>query len=217
MVKLALMTFTPQIRRMGITAGLSFVLLEVAYAGVLVAGLQALSSPDQPIPDPYFTAMEVLILLMVPALIFLMTALHGWAAPARKGWSLAALIFTSLLCGLTAAVHFTILTLSWHPDYAGQTELAFTWPSLVYALDILAWDVFFTLAALSAAMVFGGKGLEGVVRALLVLSGLLASAGLAGVVTGDMQIRNIGILGYVGVFPLAVLGMTALFRRTPPV
>ncbi len=77
---------------------------------------------------------------------------------------------------------------------------------MVYALDILAWDVFFALSMLFAAPVFGTGRLEKAVRVLMVASGVLSLAGLAGVPLADMGIRNPGILGYVGVslviFPL---------------
>ena len=40
-----------------------------------------------------------------------------------------------------------------------------------------------------------------------------ALAGLSGVAAGDMRLRNIGIVGYVGVFPIAAGLMALLFRR----
>ena len=42
---------------------------------------------------------------------------------------------------------------------------------------------------------------------------MTALAGLAGVAVGDMQLRNIGIIGYVGVFPVAVALTVVLFAR----
>lgn len=44
-----------------------------------------------------------------------------------------------------------------------------------------------------------------------------ALAGLSGVATGDMRLRNIGILGYVGVFVVVAVLLAVLFRRTTPV
>jgi hypothetical protein len=32
-----------------------------------------------------------------------------------------------------------------------------------------------------------------------------------------MQLRNIGIVGYAGVFPVAALLLAILFQRTPPI
>jgi hypothetical protein len=88
---------------------------------------------------------------------------------------------------------------------------------VAYALDILAWDVFFALSMFFAAPVFGGSRLAASIRVLMIASGVLALAGLSGVLAGDMQLRNIGILGYVGVF-LVVAGLLAvLFYRTRPV
>jgi len=40
------------------------------------------------------------------------------------------------------------------------------------------------------------------IRGLLLLSGIMSLAGLSGLF-GDMQLRFIGIAGYVGVFPIA--------------
>jgi multisubunit Na+/H+ antiporter MnhB subunit len=64
-----------------------------------------------------------------------------------------------------------------------------------------------------AAPTFRGGGLAAATRWLLVISGVLSLAGLSGAVTGDMNLRNIGIVGYVGVFLIATLTMAALFRR----
>ena len=42
-------------------------------------------------------------------------------------------------------------------------------------------------------------------RVLLILSGVLSLAGLFGVLLADMQVRNIGIIGYAVVAPVAFL------------
>jgi hypothetical protein len=51
---------------------------------------------------------------------------------------------------------------------------------------------------------------------VIIASGVLALAGLSGVVVGDMQLRNIGIVGYVGVFLLVAALLDVLFYRAPP-
>ncbi len=65
-----------------------------------------------------------------------------------------------------------------------------------------------------AAPIFGGSRLANWIRGLLSVSGILAIAGLSGVVSGNMQLRSIGIIGYVGVFPLAAALLAVLFIRT---
>ena len=153
-------------------------------------------------------------------MIALMVALHAWASPETKAFSLMALVFMGLLAGLTCSLHFVILTVSRQPAFARLSWLPlflwFKWPSIAYALDILAWDVFFPLSVLSAAPLFSGSRLARSIRALMIVSGVLALGGLSGAIVGDMQLRNIGIAGYAGVFPVAALLMVILFYRATP-
>jgi len=50
----------------------------------------------------------------------------------------------------------------------------------------------------------------------MIASGLLSLAGLSGVVAGDMQLRNIGIVGYVGVLRVVAALLAIWFYRTTP-
>ncbi|MBN1448668.1 MAG: hypothetical protein JXA28_12120 [Bacteroidetes bacterium] len=212
--------FTVTARRMGIAAAIVVATLQVAYAATLVTGFLSLDSPDQPIGDPMFTILEILILAMMPAMVALMVAVHAWASARAKTLSLTALVFMALLAGVTSSLHFVILTLSRQQAFAGLSWLplfvSFEWPSVAYALDILAWDVFFALAMLFAAPVFGGSRIARAVRVFMITSGVLALAGLSGVVTGDMGLRNIGIVGYLGVFLVVVVLLAVLFHRSRP-
>jgi hypothetical protein len=213
--------FTSTARRLGLIAAVTTAVLIVAYAVTLAIGFASLSSPDAQIGDPMFTILEVLILALMPAMVALMAAVHAWAPARLKTLSLLSLVFTALLAVTTCGLHFTVLTLSRQEAFAGQSwlplVLSFQWPSVAYALDILAWDVFFALAVLFAAPLFGGSRLARWVGGVLAASGVLALAGLAGVVTGDMQLRNVGIVGYVGVFLAAAVLLGVLFHRTRPV
>ncbi len=210
--------FSAAARRLGILSAAGAVLLEAAYGATLAVGFLSLESPEQPIGDPMFWILEVLIIAMAPVLVGLMAAVHAWAPPHARIFSLIALVFMGLLAGVTCGVHFTILTLSRDAAFAGQpwTPLAFSfrWPSVVYVLDAMAWDFFFPLSMFFAAPVFRERRLARWVRGLMLASGALALAGLSGVATGDMQLRNIGILGYVGVFPAVAALLGVLFYRT---
>lgn len=202
--------------RSGAGQGVAFAAfaLMVAYAGVTVAGLLALPAPDEPIADPYFTAMEVLILVLAPVLIALMLVIHAWAAPARKSYALAAVVFMAITSAITSVVHFSVLTLSRAPEFAAyQAMLTFRWPSLAYALDILAWDVFFALAAMCAAMALSGDGLAAWTRRLFMASGAVSAIGLFGVALSDMTVRAIGVVGYALIFPAGIVCFAMLLRR----
>ena len=214
------MRFTATARRLGIFSATATFILIFAYAVTLVMGLMSLESPREPIGNPMFTILEVLIIIMMPAMVALMVAVHAWAPMHAKTLSLTAVVFMGLLAGLTCSVHFVILTMSRQPEFTEQSwlplVLSFNWPSVVYALDILAWDIFFALSMLFAAPIFRGSRLAAWIRALMIASGVLALAGLSGVVAGDMQLRNIGIVGYVGVFLVVAALLAVLFHRAPP-
>src|SRR5215204_7524925 len=214
------MKFTATARSLGIFSAAVTVILLVAYTVTLTVGLASLESPDQPIGNPMFTILEVLIILMMPAMVALMVAVHAWAPTHAKTPTLTAVVFMGLLAGVTCVVHYCVLTLSRQPEFAGQSwlplVLSFTWPSVVYALDILAWDVFFPLSMLFAAPVFRGSRLAASIRVLMIASGVLSLAGLSGVVAGDMRLRNFGIVGYVGVLLVVAALLAILFYRTTP-
>ena len=214
------MQFTATARSLGIFSAAATVILLLTYAVTLAVGLASLESAQQPIGDPMFTILEVLIIIMMPVMVALMVAVHAWAPVHAKALSLISLVFMGLLAGVTCSLHFVILTLSRQPEFTGQPWLplvfSFSWPSVAYALDILGWDVFFALSMLFAAPVFRGSRLAAWIRALMIASGVLALAGLSGVVVGDMQLRNIGIVGYVGVFLVVAALLAVLFYRATP-
>jgi hypothetical protein len=192
----------------------------VVYAITTVLGFLSLKSPQDPIGDPFFTIMELLIVLIVPLMVISMVAVHAYAAPDAKVYSLAALIFMVLMAGITSGVHFVILTVSRQLEAAGLTWmpllLSFKWPSVAYALDILAWDWFFALSMLFAAPVFRGGRLEITVRILMIVSGVLSLVGLLGVPLANMQVRNIGIIGYAVVAIVVFMLLGIVFGRTQP-
>ena len=70
---------------------------------------------------------------------------------------------------------------------------------------------------LFAAPVFSGSRLGNAIRFTMIASGVLALAGLIGVITGNMQLRNIGIIGYVPVFLCVAVLIALLFARTDTV
>lgn len=138
------------------------------YVATLIIGFLSLRSPHEPIHDPMFTILEVLIILVMCFGIVLMVIVHAWASDQTRVFSFVALVFMSLLAVITCSVHFSILTLSRQPIFDEREWMAlffsFKWPSVVYSLDILAWDLFFPLAALSAAPVFCGNRIARVIR-----------------------------------------------------
>lgn len=214
-------TFTSQHRTIGRVAAWAVFVLLVVYAITTILGLLSLKSPQDPIGDPYFSIMELLIILIAPLMVMSMVAVHAYASAEAKVYSLTALIFMILLAGITSSVHFVILTVSRQIEATGLTWtslfFSFKWPSVVYTLDILAWDWFFALSMLFAAPVFKGGRLEIMERVFMIVSGVLSLVGLIGVPLADMQVRDIGIIGYAVVALGVFLLLGIIFGRTRPV
>ena len=213
-------TLLPAARRLGVGAGAAVAILSLMYACALTVGLFKLPSPEHQIQQPWFFIMEVLIIGIAPAMVALTVAVHASVSPDRKAHALAGVAFMTMSAGLTCAVHFAILTLNRQPAFASEPwarlVFSFEWPSIAYALDILAWDLLFSLGALFAAAAIQGSGRVRVARGLLFASATLAFLGLAGVPLADMQIRNIGIIGYAVLFPIASGVLAFHFHRAAP-
>ena len=210
--------FTRNQRMLASAAAFAVFALLIAYVVTLVLGFLSLTSPLDPIGDPYFSILEVLIVVMAPLMVLVMAAVHGHSMRETRFYSLAAVAFMTIMVGITCSVHFVILTVSRPLVSAGfpwaSHFFSFAWPSVAYALDILAWDLFFALSMLCAAIVFQKGRLEQGVRILMIVSGVLSLAGLLGVALSDMNIRNIGIVGYAGVSMGVFLLLGILFWRS---
>lgn len=214
-------SFTAIARRFALRSVAALLALLAIYMGLLAYGLATLPSPDEPVAGGVFSALELAIVAMLPCLVGLFVAVHAWAPPSRRVYSSLALVFVSMTALTSGLLHGLILLLSgtaaWTSAPSLERALSFRWPSIAYAIDIVAWDVWFALAMFSAAAVFEGNGLRRTIRAAMIVSGALAAAGLAGAVTGDMRIRNVGILGYTVGLAVAATLLLVLFHRTRPV
>lgn len=187
------------------------------YIPVTILGKLSLKSPLDPIGDPYFTIMEMLILVTAPLLVICMSAVCVNSKEKDKIYSLISLIFMTILATITSSVHFIIMTVSHQIEslgFAGAKLLfSFSWPSVVYTLDILAWDWFFALSMIFAAFIFHETKLERLLRIIMIISGVVSLFGLVGVPLANMEIRNIGIIGYSIIAAIAFFIMGIVFKK----
>lgn len=207
--------FTAPARLLGIGAATTILVTAAAYGVTLAFGFLSLTSPDEPIDDPHLAIMESLILILAPAMVALMAAVHAWAPRQFRALSFTAVCLMVMLATVTCSLHFVILTVGREPGVMQQAGmnllLGFRWPSIAYSLDILAWDGFFAISMLVAAPVFRGTGLCLAIRTAMVVSGVLALAGFGGAFSGIMRLRDIGIAGYLGGFLVVDALLLALF------
>ncbi len=165
--------------------------------------------------------MALLIVLMVPWMVACMVAVHAYAPPELKAYGLTALVFMSLLAGLTSGVNFTLLIVNHLGNAAGAPWLPlflpYKWPAVAYALDIFAWDWFFALSMLFAAPIFRGGRLEKTVRILMIVTGILSLSGLIVLPFSALQAIHLGIIGWGVAGPVVFLLLALVFGRTKPV
>lgn len=211
--------WTTRDRRVAIWSALGTFFFGILYAPTLVAAFVSAGNVTDPLTDPFLGILEVQIILMAPFMVVMMVAVHGYAPRGTRLYSLSALGFMILCAGLTTCVHFVELAVARRIDPASMPAyfrlFSWEWPSVDYALDIVAWDWFFGLSMLLAAPIFKGGGcLHTSARAAMTLSGTLSIAGLLGAALGDMQLRGIGIAGYAVVFPVVCLLLALVFSRT---
>jgi hypothetical protein len=186
----------------------------IPYALTMVIGFSSMGNVRDPLPDPYLAVAEVLILLMAPCMLTLMIAVHACAPVHLRAFSLSAVGWMLILAGVTMTVHLVELTFVRRINPAQvpgfDRLLNFQWPSLLYAADIAAWDLFLGLSLLFAAPVFSGARCRWARRGLLT-SGSLCLLGLVGPAFNALAWREIGIFGYAVVFPVTCLALSCAF------
>ena len=111
--------FTAQHRVIGqIAAWTGFIVVQ-GYSIASGLGFLSLKSPLDSVGTPFLPIMALLIILMAPLLVVTMVAVHAYAAPEHKVYSVTALAFMILLAGITSSVNFAVLIVSSQADFAG--------------------------------------------------------------------------------------------------
>jgi hypothetical protein len=205
-----------RVRTIGAWSARTIFALEVIYVAVFVVGFADVGNTSDPLPDPYLAIVEVIILVMAPVLVVLMLAIHHSAPTRAKPFTQVALGWMLAAASVTTIVHFVELTVARHIDpatFPGYARIFdFEWPSTFYAIDIVAWDVFFGLSLLFAVPAFTHRDGASLVRKGLIASGSLCLIGLVGPFADALGWRTIGILGYTVVFALTCLALSRFFN-----
>ena len=166
--------------------------------------------------EPYLAIAEVLTIIGACILIVLMATIHVCVPSNVKVFSIIAFGWVLLLAGFTIAVHFVNLTLLRQLEPGQRIEFAkfvgWEWPSMLYAIELAAWHLFFGMAMLFAALVFKGNGREKIVRIGLLLTGFLCLIGLAGPLIGNLNWRLMGAFAYGFIFPIVCIFVALVFK-----
>ena len=208
-------TFTAQARTLGVSAAwMGFAVSEV-YA--IVSGIAYVSQGAAVESGPFLSIMGLLVVLMGPFLVLSMVAVHAYAAPNNKPYSLAALAFMIACVTITTCINFLLLVVNSQPDLFSESFrtlfLPCKWPAPAFILDNFVWDWFFGISMLLAAPIFGGSTLKTALRFVMIASGVLCLAGLVWLAFSPEQAIIIGILGWGAAGPIVFLLLAHTFGR----
>jgi len=216
-------TTTQKAYRVGAWAALAVFLVNLIY---ILTGAVWLISEGDPVrrrsltpTDPHLAILESLIVLMCPLMVVTMVSVHTHASREKTTYSLASLSFMIFLAGVTGSIHFAQLVAVRRVDPLVLTVLSpivslpWRWPSIVFAMDLLAWDLFFGLSMMFAALVFDGGKLETALRRVMLVSGVLCVSGILGPALDDLRFQGLAIVGYAGLGTIAFLLLSRLLFR----
>ncbi|KAA3650305.1 MAG: hypothetical protein DWP95_01470 [Proteobacteria bacterium] len=193
--------------KIGMWSTLGMFVVGILYVITMAIGMYSVGL-TKPIVDPILGIMEVLTLITAPLLVISMSAIHRIAPEDQKTYSLIALAFAIMVASLTGAVHFVGLTVLRQTGTEG-----IVWPSIIYGVELLAWDIFLGLSLLFAAQVFQGSGLKRNIRIALIITGALCLIGSLGPITGDMRLQFVSVLSYGILLPFVWLMIARYFQQ----
>lgn len=214
----------PTVKRSGLWSGTILVFLNLLYAGLLA---NTFISGSYPPLEPYQTMIHVLTLLGAPLMIFFWSVLHSAASDNKKLFSSASLAMIVVTATLTSINRYVAITVVRQSLPSGASDglrwfLPYDWPSVMLAIEVLAWGYFFALACLLLAPVFSLGRLErGIFLTLVITGGLSLLSGLGQILRTVNAFSPLSLAGPVAWGPgltLAYALMLIWFRKaeTPP-
>ena len=157
-------------------------------------------------------------LLLAPAFIVLMIAIHYYAVPDKKIWSHIGIAFTLIYAAMASInyiIQLTVVRLSILNKETDGLAMFVMGNSHSIFWALASAYVFMNLAMLFAAPVFEGGRLERSIRWLFFANGASAVVTVYGVVADSPQIYLMGSLApWCVIFTTATMLLAVLFKRT---
>jgi hypothetical protein len=217
------------LRRLGFWSALATALLGFGYGlAVIIMVASSLSSGEAATGwqgiEAYRAAFRpglllplIPSLLLAPAFAALMVCVHSYAAPTKRIWSQAALVYTVIYAGMAFTNYATQLLSVQRALIQGETDGLSMWvhgnPHAIFWSLVSAY-VFMNLAMLFAVPVFHGGRLERWIRRLFLLNGLSAIITIACILVDNPTMFMLGSLViWCPLFTAAAALLVVLFGR----
>jgi hypothetical protein len=211
-----------QIRTIGFWSGIVLVVLGLAYLGLVFAMI--LSGSGFPPVEPFLTLVNTLVLITALWIVLFWVILNQAIPKERRLFGQTSMALIVIFATLTSINRYVALTVVRQSLIMGDTIglqwfLPYSWPSVMLAIEFLAWGFFFGLACLCLAPVFIQGKLERAISWTLVVTGILSLVAVLGQVIGADALSFspftfAGVLGWGPGLTIAVGLITIWFRKT---
>lgn len=175
--------------------GVSLTLIYLtAVAGMFISGAI-------PPAEPYLSIISAVSLASAPALIFLWVNLHNSVPPMQKVFTQTSLALMVIFATLTSINRYVAMTVVPQSMKLGITDglnwfMPYGWPSIMAAIEVLAWGFFLGLAFLFLAPVFRTGRLELAIFWTLIGSGIFSLIAVLGQVLNSVVLNMLGIIAW---------------------
>lgn len=199
-------------KQVGTYGSLGGIALGLAYMLALIASL--LVNRGFPLIEPYETLIHVILLLSAPVLVAVWASIYVLSSGGEKVLSLISLAFVVAFSALASVNRYVAISVVRQSIASGTTDglqwfLPYGWPSVMSAIEMLAWGVFLGFACIALAPMFRGTPLENALSWSLIVTGFLCLLAALG------QVVNVGFLKTLGVVawgPGLVVVLFLLYR-----
>jgi hypothetical protein len=204
-------------RNLGLAMAVISTVFGFLYLLGLVANLAttgAVHSSSEPVQ---FLSATIAI-LWDQVLVILFVTIRRQVPESKKLFAELALVFVVLLSATSSVNWFARLTIVPRIAQAGDASLLalvdpYSESSIMFAMEHLAWGLFFGLAALFAASAMGGGRLGSWLRWLLVAGGVLSLLHAAGLIVSQPVLSFLGYPAWGLLLPITTLLLAVRFRR----
>ncbi len=209
------------LRRIGSWCGGVLIFLGFAYLGLILILL--FSGSGFPPVEPYQTIVNGIVLFTAVGLVFFWAILHQALPTGKKLFSRISLAFVIIFAALTSINRYVALTVVRQSLAAGHLDglqwfLPYGWPSVMLAIEYLAWGFFLGLAFLSLAPVFNRGRLERAIFWTSISVGVLCLIAVVGQMIGSSSVNFspftlMGVIGWGPGLTVWVVLLTSWLRK----
>jgi hypothetical protein len=158
--------------------------------------------------EPYLTTFNLLILLSAILVLVFWTSIYSLIPKEKDFFSLLSVLFMVAFTTLTSINRFVALTVVRQSATSVNNEilslfLPYSWPSIMLALEILGWGVFFGIGCISLSVFFLEDKFHVLAYSLLV-TGIFSVLSAVGQVVNSFLLSLLGLIAWGPLFTLTI-------------